>query len=206
MRGLTRILLVVALLFGLMSCEKDLGSIIGIDADAPIHLRLDGSDFKWKNEKFSSDAGYFTANNHPEIVIKDGKGFTLDLDRGLVSKNGNEATLYIYINSDEIIEVNRLYNLADMACVDIRESGATQTLPSGGTVTTIITHCYRATEGSLKITRIETYGDYYLISGEFKFTGKCTTDGDIVTVSSGKFSDCKVHISYGTDCHWYLVE
>ena len=196
MRHLTHILITIALLLGITSCEKDFGSIIGLDASAPIECKLSGSNYNWKGEKFSSEGGVFTTNNHPEIVMKGGGGFTFKLHRDLVSKNGNEATLYIYIDSDRTFKVGDTYNITDMVCFDFFEQGVTTTLPSGGTVTDIITHCYRATEGTFRITKMEHYGADYLISGEFKFEGKCTKDGDTVDVSRGKFKDCRVRVSY----------
>ena len=154
MRRVTHILFTVILLLGLVSCEKDFSSIIGIDAAAPIAMKLSGSNYNWKNEKFSSDGGIFTTNNHPEIVMKDNGGFTLELDRWVTSKNNAEAELNLYINIDKPFKENEVYSLADMACIDFHERGATTTLPSGGTVTDIIIHCYRATEGYIKITKI----------------------------------------------------
>ena len=206
MRRVTHILFTVILLLGLVSCEKDFSSIIGIDAAAPIEMKLSGSNYNWKNEKFSSDGGIFTTNNHPEIVMKDNGGFTLELDRWVTSKNNAEAELNLYINIDKPFKENEVYSLADMACIDFHERGATTTLPSGGTVTDIIIHCYRATEGYIKITKINTYASNHLISGEFEFKGKCQDHGDTIEVSSGKFSDCQIHISYGTDCHGGKVE
>jgi hypothetical protein len=93
-----------------------------------------------------------------------------------------------------------------MACIDIQERGATQTLPGGGTVTDIITHCYRATDGYLKITKMEPYSGDYLLSGEFRFNAECQTDGDVLEVTNGKFSNCRVCVSYGSDCHGNDVE
>ena len=206
MRRITHILSVVTLLLGIVSCEKDFFSVIGLDAAAPIECKLSGSNYNLRDKKFSSDGGVYTSNNHPEIVMKDDGGFSLELYRNLVSKNGNEATLYLYINNSKPFKLNETYNLADMACIDFREQGATTTLPSGGTVTDIITHCYRATEGTFRITKMETYGSDHLISGEFQFKAKCGAHGDTLEVKSGKFSNCRIHISYGTDCNGNKVE
>jgi hypothetical protein len=210
MKAITYITLLASLILGLTSCEKDIYSIAGIDADAPIELRLNGSNYGWNNEKFTSDAGIYTSYNHPEIVMKDGGGFTFELDRSLVSDKGNEAELHIYINNSKTFKLNEVYSLVllgdGMACIDIFERGATQTLPSGGTVTDIITHCYKATDGYLKITKMEPYAGDYLISGEFRFKGKCVTDGDVLEVTKGKFNNCRVCISYGSDCHGNEVE
>ena len=210
MKATTYITFLASLLLSLTACEKDFGSLIGLDADAPIECRLSGSNYKWRGEKFSSDGGIYTSNNHPEIVMKDDGGFSLELYRNLVSKNGNEATLYLYINNSKPFKLNETYSLVllgkGMACIDFREQGATTTLPSGGTVTDIITHCYKATDGYLKITKMEPYAGDYLISGEFRFKGKCVTDGDVLEVTKGKFNNCRVCISYGSDCHGNEVE
>ena len=98
MRRITHILSAVTLLLGIVSCEKDFFSVIGLDAAAPIECKLSGSNYNLRDKKFSSDGGIYTSNNHPEIVMKDDGGFSLELYRNLVSKNGNEATLYLYIN------------------------------------------------------------------------------------------------------------
>lgn len=211
MRRLMLMTIVATLSLCLASCRKDFYSLIGLDTDAPIELRLYGSNYEWRGEKFGSNAGYFTDSNHPDIVIKDDVGFTLDLRRSVTSQNGNTADLYLYINNDlSPLELNRVYSLVllgdGMACIDFSERGATQTLPSGGTVTEIITHCYKATQGYITITAMEKYNGDYLISGEFEFKGVCQRDGDVLEVRDGKFSDCRICVSEGRDCHGVEVK
>ena len=196
---------------GLASCSKDFASIIGIDADATIEMKLYGSNYNFNGEKFMSTAGYFTEYNHPEIVMKEDGGFTLDLYRELGSGKGNQLTFNLYINNDHsTLELKKVYSLVLLgdaqACIDIRERGDSQTLPGGGTVTEIITHCYRAIDGYIKFTKIEEYGSDYLFSGEFSFKGQCANDKDIVEVRNGKFTACRVCVSVDGKCHSKLED
>ena len=85
------------------------------------------------------------------------------------------------------------------ACVDFQERGATTTLPSGTTVTDIITLCYRAVDGYIIFTSREEYGEDYLLSGEFEFRGR-TTDGDEIEVRQGKFANCRICFATETEC------
>lgn len=205
MRRLSHILLVVFSLLVLVSCAKDFGYILGLDTDAPMEVTLSGSRYNFDEERFSSDGGIFTWRNHPEIVVGDDGGFEFDLYRGLGSESGMEATLYFYLdNFHSDFEVDKVYSLTLLgrgrACIDFSERGATTTLPSGTTVTEIITYCYRAVDGYIIFTQREPYGtDDYLCSGEFRFTGR-TEQGDELEVSRGKFSNCRICFTTEEGC------
>jgi hypothetical protein len=199
MKALFKISLVTLLVLTLTSCAKDFAYIIGIDADAPISFTLHGSRYDWRGEMFKSDAGIFTHNNHPEIIIDDECGFELDLYRVLTTESGKAATLYFYLeNLHSELEVGKVYSLTLLgkgrACVDFQEYGKTETLPSGTTVTDILTYCYRAIDGYIVFNSIEVYGGDCLISGEFEFTGM-SEEGDQLELRNGKFKDCRVSVS-----------
>ena len=204
MKRLLHISLIAISVVVFSACAKDFGYIIGVDADAPISLTLYGSRYEWEGEEFTSDGGIFTNRNHPEIVIGDDGGFKFDLRRGLESASGKDATLYFYLdNFHSDFEIDKVYSLTLLgkgrACVDFQERGATTTLPSGTTVTDIITLCYRAIDGYIIFTSREEYGEDYLLSGEFEFTGR-TKDGDELEVRKGKFTDCRVCFATDEGC------
>ncbi len=204
MKRLLHISLIAISVVVFSACAKDFGYIIGLDTDAPISLTLYGSRYEWEGEEFTSDGGVFTDRNHPEIVIGDDGGFKFDLRRGLESESGKAATLYFYLdNFNSDFEIDKVYSLTLLgkgrACVDFQERGATTTLPSGTTVTDIITLCYRAVDGYIIFTNREEYGEDYLLSGEFEFTGR-TTDGDELEVRKGKFTDCRVCFATEAGC------
>lgn len=191
--------------FGMTSCFKDFGYIIGLDADAPMEATLYGSRYDWDGEKFSSEGGIFTYRNHPEIIVNRDGGFEFDLYRGLKSNTGKGATLYFYLdNFHSDFEVGKVYSLAllgeNQACIDFQERGATTTLPSGATVTDIVTYCYKATDGYIIFTKREEYMNDYVMSGEFEFTGR-TKDGDEIEVRKGKFSNCRVCFRQDEGCN-----
>lgn len=211
MRRFAHIIIVVCLALCGVSCKKDFASMLGIDADAPIEMRLYGSNYGWSGDKFSSNAGYFNNINHPEIVIKDDGGFTLDLHRDLESKSGNSLCFNIYINNRySTFELDHVYSLVlvgdAMASIEFSEKGPSRPLPGGGTVTDIITHRYSAIDGYLIISSMEEYNDDFLISGEFSFRGRCDELDDIVEVRDGKFKDCRVCVSYGKGCNYNVNE
>ena len=203
-RGILYMVLAVAVL-GMTSCAKDFGYIFGRDVDAPISMELNGSRYEWNEELFSSDTGIYTHGNHPDLVIHDGGGFSFELRRVLSCDSRQDAELRLHIENDySNFELNRVYSLTlvgnAFAAVSFREQGATQTLPSGGTVTDIITYTYDATEGYILFTEMERYSeDSYLLSGEFSFKG-VDSDGDELEVSNGKFADCCIHVSHGDRC------
>lgn len=204
MKRLLHISLITISVVVFSACAKDFGYIIGLDTDAPISLTLYGSRYEWAGEEFTSDGGVFTDRNHPEIVIGDDGGFKFDLRRGLESESGKAATLYFYLdNFNSDFEIDKVYSLTLLgkgrACVDFQERGATTTLPSGTTVTDIITLCYRAVDGYIIFTNREEYGEDYLLSGEFEFTGR-TTDGDELEVRKGRFTDCRVCFATEAGC------
>lgn len=203
MKRLLHISLIAISVVVFSACAKDFGYIIGLDTDAPISLTLYGSRYEWAGEEFTSDGGVFTNRNHPEIVIGGDGGFKFDLRRGLESESGKGATLYFYLdNFHSDFEIDKVYSLTLLgkgrACVDFQERGATTTLPSGTTVTDIITLCYRAVDGYIIFTNREEYGEDYLLSGEFEFTGR-TKDGDELEVRKGKFTDCRVCFATNTE-------
>ncbi|MBO5716891.1 MAG: hypothetical protein J6R50_02070 [Alistipes sp.] len=178
----------------------------GIDSNATISMNLYGSGYGWRGEKFSSSTGIFNDMDHPEFVIKDSGGFTLDLYRYVTSEEGNSARLNIYINNSvSPLELDRVYSLVllgdAMACLEFSERGATKPLPGGGSVTEYITRCYKALDGYVIFTRAEEYGSDYKFSGEFSFTGWCEELGDTVEVRNGKFEDCRICVSIGQDCN-----
>ena len=74
-------------------CKKDFYGIFGMDTDAPISVELSGSRYGFSSTLFSSNTGYFTELNHPEIVIREGGGFSFELYRELDSSVGIGATL-----------------------------------------------------------------------------------------------------------------
>lgn len=202
-RTILYIILMLTML-GELSCAKDFSSLFGIDADAPIEATLYGSRYGWNGEKFTSNAGIFTGRNHPEILINSDGGFEFELRRTLGSEAGLSATLYFYLdNFHSDFEPNKVYSLTLLgkgrACIDFQERGGTTTLPSGTTVTDIITHCYRAVDGYIIFTRCEVCGDERLCSGEFEFTG-CTDEGDRLEVRKGKFADCRICFATEAGC------
>ena len=77
----------------LTSCAKDFYYIFGMDVDAPISVELSGSRYEWDNELFTSDSGYYSHYNHPDLVLHDDGGFSFELNRGLGSEVGKDADL-----------------------------------------------------------------------------------------------------------------
>ena len=199
----------MALSLLLMSgCEKDFYSIFGVDADAPITVELSGSRYDFRSTLFSSNAGMFTDNNHPEIVIREGGGFSFELYRELSSSVGMGATLDIDIDfEDSAFELDKVYTLIDVegsrACISFREQGASTPLPGGGTVTDIIVHDYYAIDGWIIFREQEPYGSSgYLFSGEFSFRGRSEQD-DTIELRKGTFTDCRVCWRGGKGCNEY---
>lgn len=204
MRRLLTILFVTIAACTLSSCERDLYSLFGLDGKAQISVKLYGSHYDFDGDKLTSDGGVFTSNNHPEIVLYDGRGFRFDLYRAIGAGDA-EATLYFDLeNTNEAFELNRSYSLAtaddSYACIEFREPGETEELPSGGTVTHINTYRYNAEDGHITFTKQEPYGKDYLFSGEFEFVGR-TKDGDEIEVRSGKFSNCRICFKFGEGCN-----
>lgn len=189
-----------------VGCEKDFYSIFGVDADAPITVELSGSRYDFRSTLFSSNAGMFTDNNHPEIVIREGGGFSFDLYRELSSSVGMGATLDFDIDfEDSAFELDKVYTLIDVegsrACISFREQGASTPLPGGGTVTDIIVHDYHAIDGWIIFREQEPYGSSgYLFSGEFSFRGR-SEQGDTIELRKGTFTDCRVCWQGGKGCN-----
>lgn len=189
-----------------VGCEKDFYSIFGVDADAPITVELSGSRYDFRSTLFSSNAGMFTDNNHPEIIIREGGGFSFELYRELSSSVGMGATLDFDIDfEDSTFELDKVYTLIDVegsrACISFREQGASTPLPGGGTVTDIIVHDYYAIDGWIIFREQEPYGSSgYLFSGEFSFRGR-SEQGDTIELRKGTFTDCRVCWRGGKGCN-----
>lgn len=204
-RGILYIMVLAVAVFGMTSCMKDLGYILRQDVDAPISMELNGSRYEWDEELFSSDVGIYAMRNHPDLVLHDGGGFTFELRRTLACDSEKSAELYFCIENEySEFELNKTYSLIvvgdSFAEVNFQERGPTHTLPSGTTVTDIITYSYDAKDGYILFTEMEKYSEHsYLLSGEFSFRG-VSSDGDELVVKKGKFSDCRVHVSHGERC------
>ena len=204
----TRLIYCLMALLLLLStgCEKDFYSIFGVDADAPITVELSGSRYDFCSTLFSSNAGMFTDNNHPEIIIREGGGFSFELYRELSSSVGMGATLDFDIDfEDSTFELDKVYTLIDVegsrACISFREQGASTPLPGGGTVTDIIVHDYYAIDGWIIFREQEPYGSSgYLFSGEFSFRGR-SEQGDTIELRKGTFTDCRVCWRGGKGCN-----
>ena len=198
-------LAVLALLFT-TGCKKDFYGIFGMDTDAPISVELSGSRYGFSSTLFSSNTGYFTDYNHPEIVIRQGGGFSFELYRELGSSVGIGATLDFDIDfEDSAFELDKVYTLIDVegsrACISFKERGATTPLPGGGTVTDIIVHNYHAIDGWIIFHEQEPYGSSsFLFSGEFSFRGR-SDEGDTIEVRKGTFTDCRVCWRGGKGCN-----
>ena len=198
-------LAVLALLFT-TGCKKDFYGIFGMDTDAPISVELSGSRYDFCSTLFSSNTGYFTDYNHPEIVIRQGGGFSFELYRELSSSVGIGATLDFDIDfEDSAFELDKVYTLIDVegsrACISFKERGATTPLPGGGTVTDIVTHSYHAIDGWIIFHEQEPYGSSsYLFSGEFSFRGR-SDEGDTIELRKGTFTDCRVCWRGGKGCN-----
>lgn len=198
-------LAVLALLFT-TGCKKDFYGIFGMDTDAPISVELSGSRYGFSSTLFSSNTGYFTDYNHPEIVIRQGGGFSFELYRELGSSVGIGATLLFDIDfEDSAFELDKVYTLVDVegsrACISFSERGATTPLPGGGTVTDIIAYDYHAIDGWIIFHEQEPYGSSsFLFSGEFSFRGR-SDEGDTIEVHKGTFTDCRVCWQGGKGCN-----
>ena len=198
-------LAVLALLFT-TGCKKDFYGIFGMDTDAPISVELSGSRYGFSSTLFSSNTGYFTDYNHPEIVIREGGGFSFELYRELGSSVGIGATLDFDIDfEDSAFELDKVYTLIDVegsrACISFKERGATTPLPGGGAVTDIITYDYHAIDGWIIFHKQEPYGSSsFLFSGEFSFRGR-SDEGDTIEVRKGTFTDCRVCWQGGKGCN-----
>ena len=200
-------LAVLALLFT-TGCKKDFYGIFGMDTDAPISVELSGSRYGFSSTLFSSNTGYFTDYNHPEIVIRQGGGFSFELYRELGSSVGIGATLLFDIDfEDSAFELDKVYTLIDVegsrACISFKERGATTPLPGGGAVTDIITYDYHAIDGWIIFHEQEPYGSSsFLFSGEFSFRGR-SDEGDTIELRKGTFTDCRVCWQGGKGCNEY---
>ena len=198
-------LAVLALLFT-TGCKKDFYGIFGMDTDAPISVELSGSRYGFCSTLFSSNTGYFTDYNHPEIVIRQGGGFSFELYRELGSSVGIGATLDFDIDfEDSAFELDKVYTLIDVegsrACISFKERGATTPLPGGGTVTDIIAYDYHAIDGWIIFHEQEPYGSSsFLFSGEFSFRGR-SDEGDTIELRKGTFTDCRVCWQGGKGCN-----
>ena len=198
-------LAVLALLFT-TGCKKDFYGIFGMDTDAPISVELSGSRYGFCSTLFSSNTGYFTDYNHPEIVIRQGGGFSFELYRELGSSVGIGATLLFDIDfEDSTFELDKVYTLIDVegsrACISFKERGATTPLPGGGAVTDIIAYDYHAIDGWIIFHEQEPYGSSsFLFSGEFSFRGR-NDEGDTIEVRKGTFTDCRVCWQGGKGCN-----
>ena len=195
----------LALLFT-TGCKKDFYGIFGMDTDAPISVELSGSRYDFCSTLFSSNTGYFTDYNHPEIVIRQGGGFSFELYRELGSSVGIGATLDFDIDfEDSAFELDKVYTLIDVegsrACISFKERGATTPLPGGGAVTDIIAYDYHAIDGWIIFHEQEPYGSSsFLFSGEFSFRGR-NDEGDTIEVRKGTFTDCRVCWQGGKGCN-----
>ena len=203
MRRFILVSLLSVLALGFVSC---LDEYMGLDSNAQISMNLYGSGYDWKGEKFSSSTGIFNDWNHPEFVIKNTGGFTLNLSRELGSEVGNRLQFHIYINNDySPLELDRVYSLVllgeSMASVEFSDKGVTKPLPGGGTVTEYVTRCYKAVDGYIKFTRAEEYGDDYKFSGEFSFCGRCEEFDDSIEVRNGTFENCRICVALGDGCN-----
>lgn len=198
-------LAVLALLFT-TGCKKDFYGIFGMDTDAPISVELSGSRYGFCSTLFSSNTGYFNDYNHPEIVIREGGGFSFELYRELGSSVGIGATLDFDIDfEDSAFELDKVYTLIDVegsrACISFKERGATTPLPGGGAVTDIIAYDYHAIDGWIIFHEQEPYGSSsFLFSGEFSFRGR-SDEGDTIELRKGTFTDCRVCWQGGKGCN-----
>ena len=198
-------LAVLALLFT-TGCKKDFYGIFGMDTDAPISVELSGSRYGFCSTLFSSNTGYFNDYNHPEIVIREGGGFSFELYRELGSSVGIGATLDFDIDfEDSAFELDKVYTLIDVegsrACISFKERGATTPLPGGGAVTDIIAYDYHAIDGWIIFHEQEPYGSSsFLFSGEFSFRGR-SEQGDTIELRKGTFTDCRVCWQGGKGCN-----
>lgn len=208
MRVLRLYCFVALLLLVSTGCKKDFYGIFGMDTDAPISVELSGSRYGFSSTLFTSNTGYFTELNHPEIVIREGGGFSFELYRELDSSVGIGATLLFDIDfEDSPFELDKVYTLVDVegsrACISFSERGATTPLPGGGTVTDIVTHSYHAIDGWIIFREQEPYGSSgYLFSGEFSFRGR-SEQGDTIELRKGTFTDCRVCWQGGKGCNEY---
>ena len=195
----------LALLFT-TGCKKDFYGIFGMDTDAPISVELSGSRYGFCSTLFSSNTGYFNDYNHPEIVIREGGGFSFELYRALGSSVGIGATLDFDIDfEDSAFELDKVYTLIDVegsrACISFKERGATTPLPGGGSVTDIIAYDYYAIDGWIIFREQEPYGSSsFLFSGEFSFRGR-SDEGDTIELRKGTFTDCRVCWQGGKGCN-----
>lgn len=203
MRRFILVSLLTVFTLGFVSC---LDENFGVDSNAQISMNLYGSGYGWNGEKFSSSKGIFNNWDHPEFVIKNTGGFTLDLHRELGSEVGNSLKFYIYINNDySPLELDKVYSLVllgeSMACVEFYDRGATKPLPGVGSVTEYVTRCYKAIDGYIKFTRAEEYGSDYKFSGEFSFCGRCEEFDDSIEVRNGTFENCRICVALGDGCN-----
>ena len=203
MKGLYRSMVLVSLAVAVLlsvACRKDIYSVVGVDADAYISMKLSGSRFGFYNESLSSKAGYFTSYNHPEIVVKDGGGFEFGLYREMGSVDEVLTTLYFDVTREDVpFMLNESYPLFEdgesQARVEFLEYGEMKPIDSGGYIREGIIYSYHAVDGHIIFTAMKQYGDDYLLSGEFSFTGR-SDSGDEIEVKSGKFKECRVALSY----------
>lgn len=208
MRTWLRYCFVLLSLLLTVGCKKDFYSLFGVDTDAPISVELSGSRYDFRSTLFTSNTGYFTDHNHPEIVIREGGGFSFELYRELDSTVGIGAMLDIDIDfEDSTFELDKVYTLIDVegsrACISFREQGASTPLPGGGTVTDIVTHSYHAIDGWIIFREQEPYGSSdCLFSGEFSFRGRSEQD-DTIELRKGTFTDCRVCWRGGKGCNEY---
>lgn len=199
-----RLFIIAISLILFTSCAKDFYYIVGIDADAPITAELRGSRYEWDNELFSSERGYFSYYNHPDITLHEDGGFTFEFRRSLGSEVGKSADLWIGFKEDSPYELNKVYSLIILgesrAAITFSERGESHTMPSGTVATDIINHTYEAQDGYIIFTEQQEYGGDYLLSGEFRFRG-VSEDGDEIFVEHGTFANCRVHKSFGSECN-----
>ena len=203
MRSVSNRVLFVSLVVMLISvaCRKDIFSISGVDVDAHISMTLSGSRFGFNGNTLSSDAGYFTSYNHPEIVVKSDGGFEFNLYREMGTVDGTTATIYFYVSSDDLLfRLDQRYplfaNEESQARIEFLEYGQKRPLDGGGYISEGVIYSYKATDGYITFTDMERYGDDYLLDGEFSFVA-LGEGGDKIEVRNGRFSDCRVGLSYG---------
>lgn len=190
--------------FVLVGCEKDVASIYGVDADAPITAELTGSYIDYQSEKVSSESGIFSQNNHPEVIFNSDGSFDFELCRTLSDEHDRGVTLSFYIRGEtSVFELDKVYSLIELgearACVDLERCTGYEEMDSGTKIIYYETVCYKAVDGYIKFTKQEPYGSHNLMSGEFRFTAR-DEYGTELNVDKGRFSNCRVCFANEDGC------
>lgn len=178
--------IISVVIFAVSCTEQDLIMVFGTGSNPKISATISGTYKEYNRRFFSSDSGTYQRNDHPQITTHEDNTFSFKLERTIYNKEGEYLNLCFDMNKIEgELEINKVYPLylldESRAHIDVVERNGDN----------FVTTTYNAYDGWIVFTKKKVHSGGFLFSGEFCFSG-AAENGDIATVESGVFSNCRI--------------